>query len=134
MTVDRAGCSLRWFYLGVLGLTTAMGLAACGSSSTADPGSVVPTIVDVKPVDAGVQVKYQAPGANGGGEWPVLRISVRKADDALPPTSEFVRPVEEEGVVVVPIEAEPNQDLIVYGSIVYEDGRRVDLPKEHFRY
>lgn len=132
MIRDWDGRTLRCFYLTAPAMIAAAGLTACGSSSTADFGSVTPTIVGVKLVGSGVQVRYRAPGATGG-EWPVLRISVRKADDALPPTSEFARPVEQEGTVVVPIETEQNQDLAVYGSVVYEEGRRVYLPEKIFR-
>ncbi|HEX6152795.1 MAG TPA: hypothetical protein VFZ19_04650 [Solirubrobacterales bacterium] len=109
-----------------------MGLVACGSTSTGDSGSVTPKVVAVKLVDAGVQVRYRASGAEGG-DWPVLRISVRKTEEDLPATSQEARPIEEEGTVVVPIEVQPNQNLVVYGSIFYEDGKRVRLPEQHFR-
>ena len=118
--------------MATLVVATTMMLGACGGSSSSDPASVQPTIVSVKQVDGGVQVRYRASGADGG-EWPVLNISVKKADGVLPPSSEYVRPIEEEGAVVVAIEAEPNEDLIVYGSVFYQDGRRVHLPEKHFR-
>jgi hypothetical protein len=104
----------------------------CGGDSTADPEQVTPTIVEATMVDEGVEVTYSAPGADGG-EWPVLRISVRETGSSLPARSEFVRSVEEEGTVLIPIEVEPNRELTIYGSIFYEDGERVYLDDTHIR-
>jgi hypothetical protein len=123
---------LRKLYLASVCLIATLAFAACGDNSGADSDRVTPTIIAAKMFDEGVEVKYSAPGADGG-EWPVLRISVRETEGSLPARSEFVRSVEEEGTVMVPIEVEPGRDLTVYGSIFYEDGERVPLAEKHIR-
>jgi hypothetical protein len=123
---------LQCLYALLVCLITALILAGCGSDSAPDPEQVTPTIVAAKMVDSGVQVTYRAPGADGGS-WPVLSISVREIHGSLPAWSEDVQPVEEEGTVAVPMEIEPNRDVTVFGSIFYEDGKRVHLTETHIR-
>jgi hypothetical protein len=110
-----------------------VGLAGCGSDwpqvrEDGESAAASPAIVAAKVLDSGVEVAYRLPGADGG-EWPVLRISVRSPDSMVGATSQSVSHVDEEGVVVVPMEIEPGRDLIAFGSAFYENGERIHLPE-----
>ncbi|HEU5104988.1 MAG TPA: hypothetical protein VFU11_04030 [Solirubrobacterales bacterium] len=113
-------------------MLSALGIAACGGSSSGDSGPVAVSFVDAQVVDGGVAVTYQASGTTGE-DWPVLKISVRRTSTSLPPSSAEVRPIEQEDLVVVSSEARPGEDLVVYGSLFSEDGKRVQLPEQNFR-
>jgi hypothetical protein len=133
---SRNGRKGRHSPLALAWALVAIGLAGCGSDSAADPQAAdpasAPEIVAAKAVDSGVEVTYRVPGADGGA-WPALTIGVKESGSLSPPTSQNVPAVEEEGTVVVPVEADPGGELVVFGSALYENGERVDLPEEQLQ-
>jgi hypothetical protein len=126
----------RWRHLCLASIyvSAAIGIAGCGGT-TQQNGTPQgePTIVGAKIVHSHVQVRYRVPGANGGF-WPVMRLSLLEPETGLPPSSQDYRPLdEEEGTVTLPFDLERNRELVVYGSVVYENGIRIHLPERHLR-
>jgi hypothetical protein len=123
-----------WSFLAVGTAIAAVGLTGCGSDwpqvqQDGESAATSPRIVAAEVLDSGVEVTYRVPGANGG-DWPVLRISVQSPDSSLGATSQSLRYVDEEGVVVVPMEINPGHELIAFGSAFYENGERIYLPEK----
>jgi len=100
---------------------------ACGVKYQSDDP---PTIVSANIVDSRVVVAYRIPGADGG-DWPFILLSVLEPEIGLLPRNHEVRSVQEQGTTTTEFEVGADREVIVYGSVFYEDGRRVYLPEFH---
>jgi len=79
-------------------------------------------------------VSYHVPGADGKGFWPRLRISVNElGDGGIPPTSKTISNLEANGSLTIPVEVRPGHAEEVLGSIVYKNGKRIELDSKIVR-
>lgn len=125
----------------MVALLCCLALAGCGgddgaggeASQTGDTESTgQPTIVSARIVDSQVRVVYRVPGADGG-VWPTMLLSILEPEARPSPSNEEVHPVEAEGEATISREVGPSREIIVFGSVFYEDGRRLYLPEKHLR-
>ncbi len=104
-----------------------------GSAPVSDPRNAgtpaadLPTIVSAEIVDSLVRVEYRIPGADGG-PWPQLLLSTLEPEAGPSPYTEPFAPVEAEGEVTMSHEVGPDREVVVFGSVFYEDGKRLYLP------
>jgi hypothetical protein len=101
--------------------------AGCGGEDSGSGGA--PTISSPRIVDSKVEVDYAVPG--GGGDDVQLLLSVLQPESGLMPFTEAVAGLEEEGTATIEHEVGPGREVIVFGSAIYRDGRRLYVPEFH---
>lgn len=106
-------------------------LAGCGGGGGSE-SSGPPVLKSARIVDSRVHVDYELPGGNGSA-WPELLVSVLQPEASSTPFTKGVSPVESEGELILPGEVGPDREIIVFGSAVSADGRRVYLREIHLR-
>jgi hypothetical protein len=97
-------------------------------------GAGAPSIESLSLQGRRPQVSYEVPRADGRGFWPRLRMSVNDLDDGgLPARSKTISNVRAHGAMTLPFPVESGHVVEVFGSLVYQDGRRIHLPPEKVR-
>jgi hypothetical protein len=122
---------VRTFATCLLAAIALASLAGCGGGGGSESGGP-PVLKSARIVDSKVHVDYELPDGDGSA-WPELLVSVLEPEARSTPFTEGVSPVESEGELVLPGEVGPDREIIVFGSALAADGRRVYLQEIHLR-
>lgn len=100
-------------------------LSGCGGSgsTTGSDANSGPKLFSAKVVGEEVEVSYQVPGGADAGSS--VRISLLEPESGVPPVNASVSPLtDDEGSVNVGSAVGPERELIVFGSVFGNEGRR----------